>query len=62
MILPETVLEKFDPKPSVGSGFSRVFRDNFRPEVASNVISGAAIESVGTGIRINVDDSRSNRS
>ena len=48
----------FDPKPSEAA-FSTVFRNNFRPEVDSDVISGEAVDSISMDVRIKLDDSRS---
>ena len=38
-----TVLEKFHPKPSEAA-FSTGFRNNFRPHVVSEIISGVVVE------------------
>ena len=42
--------------------FRRVFQDNFRPEVASDVISGADVKQVGPDVPVKLGDSRSSRS
>ena len=34
-------------------------RDNFRPEVVSDVISGVAVDQVGLDVRVKFGDSRS---
>ena len=36
--------------------------DNFRPEAASDVISGVAVEPTGVKVRVKFGDSRQNRS
>ena len=36
--------------------FYGFFRDNFRPEVYSNVVSGVAVEYVGTGVPVQFGD------
>ena len=41
--------------------FRQVFRNNFRPEVANDVVSGEAVELVGVDVRVKFGDSRSNR-
>ena len=55
------VLEKFDPKPPEAI-FRVFFRDDFRPDVFSDVISFLAVDQVGMDVRIKFGDSRSNRS
>ena len=40
----------------------RVFRDNFRPEAVSEVLSGVDVECVGVDVRVKLGDSTSNRS
>ena len=40
--------------------FSTVFRDHFRQEITSDVISGAAVQWDGMSVRIKFGDSRSN--
>ena len=42
--------------------FSKVFRYNFRPEVDSDVISGATVDNVGVDLSVKFGDSRSNGS
>ena len=44
------------------TAFSTVLRDDFRPEVGSDVISGAVVEPTGVKISVKHSDSRSNRS
>ena len=61
VILAQTVLEKFDPKPSEAA-LSIYVRDDSRPNVASNVISGEAVEMVGMDVRVEIGYSGSNRS
>ena len=39
--------------------FKQYFRDNFQPEVVSDVISGVGVESVGMDVRVKFGDSRS---
>ena len=56
-----TVSEKVDSKPS-HAAFSTFFRDNFRPEVTSDVISSSALEWVTTNVHVKFIDSMSNRS
>ena len=51
---------KCDSKPPEAA-FYAVFRDIFRPEVVSDVISAVAVEQVGLDIRVKFGDSRSNR-
>ena len=49
--------EESRPKASKAAFSTNFFRGNFRPEVASDVISGAAImEEVGMDVRVNFDD------
>ena len=46
---------------AVGSGiFDSLSRDNCRRKVASDIISGVAIEEVGRDVRVKSSDSRSN--
>ena len=45
-----------------GGIFDSSFRDNFRPEVDSDVISGVAIKQLGVNIRVEFGDSKPNRS
>ena len=59
MILDETVLEKFPPKPSAAVFFD-CFPHNFRPEVGNDVISGTALDNVGVDVYLKFGDSRSN--
>ena len=61
MILAKIVLEKFDPKPSEAA-FSSIYSntDKCRPEVAGDVISCLAVESVGMEVRAKHGDSRLN--
>ena len=61
MILAQTVLEKFHPKPSQPA-FRRFFQDNFRPEVVSDVLSGGDVGQIGMDIAVKFGDSRPNRS
>ena len=49
---------EFDPKPSEAA-FSRVFRCSFRPEVVSDVISGANVGQVGMDVPVKLGDSSS---
>ena len=42
--------------------FSRVFRNNLRPEVGSDVISGLVVELTGVDVRVKFGDSMSNGS
>ena len=59
MIPALTVLEIFHPKRH----FRRIFfRDNFRPEVVSDIVSGAAVEQVGTYVSVKCGDSKLSRS
>ena len=50
------------PPEAVGSGILKFFRENFQPEVATDVISSAAVESVSVDVRVKLGDSRSNGS
>ena len=51
------------PPEAVGGGiFDGCFRDNFRPEVASDVISGANVEQFSCEVRAKLCESMSNRS
>ena len=52
---------EFDPKPSEAA-FSTVFRCGFRPEVDSDVISGANVGQVGMGVPVKFGDSIPNGS
>ena len=52
---------EFDPKPSKVT-FSIVFRCSCRPEVVSDVISGANVGQVDMDVLVKFGDSRSNRS
>ena len=61
VILVKTVREKFDPKPSEAA-FLSFFRDNFRPEVASDIISGLSVDEVGLDVFVKFGDSRSSPS
>ena len=58
MIVASAVLEKFLQKPSEAAK-STVFPNNFRPEVDNDVISGMAVDNVGTDVTITFGDSRS---
>ena len=40
----------------------RVFHNNFRPEVISDVLSGVGVEQIGVDISVNFGDSRSSHS
>ena len=55
------VFQKFESKTSEVA-FLTVFRDNFRPEVASGVISGVALDYVGVDVHVKFGDSESNPS
>ena len=46
---------KVDPKPS-DAAFLTFFRDNFRPEVDSDVVSGITIEYVGADVCVKCYD------
>ena len=61
MALAQTVLEKFHPMP-FEAAFSTVFRDNFQPEVDSDVIYGADVKQVGMDVHVKLGDFRSDRS
>ena len=37
---------------SSGAALRQFFRDNFQPEVASGIISGATVDKVGVGISV----------
>ena len=54
------LLEKFNPKPSEAT-FSTFFCDNIRPDVDSDVISGADAKQVSIDVRVKLSDSRSNQ-
>ena len=46
---------------AVGVGVSTIFfQDNFRPEVASDVVSDAVVEPTGMKVSLKFGDSRSN--
>ena len=55
-------MEKFDPKPSEVEFATVCFRDNFRPEVATDVLSGVAVEWLGADGPVKFGDSRLNHS
>ena len=61
MILAETILEKFHPKPS-DAAVSTVSRDNFGPEMVYYVISGVALAYVSVDASATFVDYRSNGS
>ena len=46
------VLEKFHPKSSEAAISTVFFRDNFRPEMIYDVISGVAADFVGMGVDV----------
>ena len=54
MILASIVLHKFGTKPSEAA-FSTAIRDNIRPEVANEVVSGVAVECVSMDMRVKFD-------
>ena len=62
MIFAQMVLEKFHPKPSEAAFLTGCIRDNFRPEIVSDVISGVVVELVGADVRVKFGDSRTKRS
>ena len=61
VVLNQIVLEKFDPNSSE-TAFSTVFRGNFRPKVANDVLSGAAVGDIDLGVHVKFGNSRSNDS
>ena len=52
--------QEIPPEPIGGSIFDSFFRDNFRLEVVSDVISYMAIEYISMDVRLKFGDSRSN--
>ena len=55
--------QEISPHPkSSEATFSTVFRDNFRPDIASDLLAGPDVEQVGLDVCIKFGDSRSNHS
>ena len=62
VIIALKVLKEFDSKPSEAAFSPIFFRDNFRPEVYIDTISGVVVDQTGTDIHVKFGDSRSNSS
>ena len=63
MVLDYTVFEKFPPEAVKCVIFESFFKfDIWQLEVASDIISGLAVQYISVEICVKFDDSRSNRS
>ena len=58
MILAQTILEVYNSEAVDGGIFDRFVFDNFQPEIVSEVISGMAVQFVGTDVCVSFCDSR----